>query len=183
VRPRRRGWPSVHAEMGACEGLPLEQDDLLPCGLPGRAAVGARQWPWNELTCTHAAQGGHLAVLEWARANGCLWDAQTCARAAPGGHLAVLQWAPPVGVCQRLPMGRADVHARSTGCNEAPGHGLVGARHGPSVGRRDERARSAGWWALRRAPVGVRPWLSVPVTSRPRTCAGAAKGAHTAVLQ
>ena len=36
---------------------------------------------------------GHLAVLEWARANGCPWDVFTCAFAAEGGHLAVLQWA------------------------------------------------------------------------------------------
>ena len=37
--------------------------------------------------------GGHLAVLQWARANGCDWDWSTCSEAAVGGHLAVLQWA------------------------------------------------------------------------------------------
>tara|TARA_B110000977_G_scaffold6923_1_gene9628 strand:- start:25726 stop:26136 length:411 start_codon:yes stop_codon:yes gene_type:complete len=36
--------------------------------------------------------GGHLEVLQWARANGCPWDEQTCAGAAQGGHLEVLQW-------------------------------------------------------------------------------------------
>ena len=40
-----------------------------------------------------AAMGGHLEVLQWARANGCAWDADTCRDAAGGGHLEVLQWA------------------------------------------------------------------------------------------
>jgi hypothetical protein len=44
-------------------------------------------------TCSYAAEGGHLAVLQWLRANGCPWDAFTCSVAAAGGHLAVLQWA------------------------------------------------------------------------------------------
>ena len=37
--------------------------------------------------------GGHLEVLQWARANGCPWDNRTCEAAAHGGHLEVLQWA------------------------------------------------------------------------------------------
>ena len=75
--------------------------------------------PWDEDTCTAAAggfrdeiedrmfqeyrgpsaadfaateRGGHLAVLQWAHANGCPWNASACAAAAAGGHLAVLQW-------------------------------------------------------------------------------------------
>ena len=40
-----------------------------------------------------AAWGGHLEVLQWARANGCPWDERTCKRAAEGGHLKLLQWA------------------------------------------------------------------------------------------
>jgi hypothetical protein len=42
--------------------------------------------------CTSAAAGGHLALLRWARANGCPWDEFTCTFAAGRGHLAVLQW-------------------------------------------------------------------------------------------
>ena len=38
-------------------------------------------------------RGGHLAVLQWARANGCAWDAWTCSKAAFKRHPAVLQWA------------------------------------------------------------------------------------------
>jgi len=49
--------------------------------------------PWDEDTCAYAAMNGHLAVLEWARANGCPWNEDTCAYAALNGHLAVLQWA------------------------------------------------------------------------------------------
>jgi hypothetical protein len=40
-----------------------------------------------------AAQGGHLRVLQWARANGCPWDVWTCIAAEEGGHQEVLQWA------------------------------------------------------------------------------------------
>ena len=47
----------------------------------------------SENTCAYAALRGHLAVLEWARQNGCRWDECTCYSAAEGGHLAVLQWA------------------------------------------------------------------------------------------
>ena len=49
--------------------------------------------PWNERTCATAAAGGHLEVLQWAHDNECPWDERTCALAAMGGHLAVLQWA------------------------------------------------------------------------------------------
>ena len=41
--------------------------------------------------CEYAASGGHLAVLQWARAQGCPWDEKTCSSAAENGHLAVLQ--------------------------------------------------------------------------------------------
>ena len=57
----------------------------------GRAR--ANGCPWNEWTCTNAANGGHLEVLQWARANGCLWSEETCWEAASHGHLEVLQWA------------------------------------------------------------------------------------------
>jgi hypothetical protein len=46
--------------------------------------------PWNELTCSEAAKGGHLEVLRWARQNGCPFDPGTCEWAAEGGHLEVL---------------------------------------------------------------------------------------------
>jgi hypothetical protein len=40
-----------------------------------------------------AAMGGHLHVLQWARAHHCPWDERTIGMAAQGGHLEVLQWA------------------------------------------------------------------------------------------
>ena len=49
--------------------------------------------PWDEKTCAGAAEGGHLGMLKWARENGCPWNEETCAKAAYGGHLEVLQWA------------------------------------------------------------------------------------------
>ena len=45
------------------------------------------------MTCWSAAAGGHLEVLQWARANGCRWNAWLCSGAAEGGHLEVLKWA------------------------------------------------------------------------------------------
>ena len=53
----------------------------------------AQGCPWYEWTCAEAAKNGHLAVLQWARAQGCPWDEETCSSAAMNGHLAVLQWA------------------------------------------------------------------------------------------
>ena len=43
--------------------------------------------------CAYAAEGGHLAVLQWARSEGRPWDERTCAKAAMNGHLEILQWA------------------------------------------------------------------------------------------
>jgi hypothetical protein len=41
--------------------------------------------PWDEDTCSGAAEGGHLAVLQWARANGCPWTGLTLVKARAGG--------------------------------------------------------------------------------------------------
>ena len=49
--------------------------------------------PGDAGTCTYAARGGHLEVLQWLRANGCPWNEWTCLHAAGGGHLVMLQWA------------------------------------------------------------------------------------------
>ena len=44
-------------------------------------------------TYLHAAEAGHLHILQWARANGCDWDEDTCSAAAEAGHLECLKWA------------------------------------------------------------------------------------------
>ena len=48
--------------------------------------------PWSEFTCSEAALGGHLKLLQWTRTNGFPWDRFTCTGAAKGGHLKLLQW-------------------------------------------------------------------------------------------
>ena len=54
-------------------------------------------------SCAFTAQGGHLAVLLWAREHGFAWDMTTCAEAARrGGHLELLL---AVGGRARLPVG------------------------------------------------------------------------------
>jgi len=66
----------------------------------GGGHLEALQWarkqdppcPWGVTTCSFAAGGGHLDVLRWLRGHGCPWDmVETCYAAA--GHLEVLQWA------------------------------------------------------------------------------------------
>jgi len=49
--------------------------------------------PWGS-TCTYAVLGGHLALLQWACAQvpPAPWDTSTCMAAAWGGHLKLLQW-------------------------------------------------------------------------------------------
>ncbi len=48
---------------------------------------------WNTWTCAYAARNGHLDILMWCRANGCPWSDSTCYNAAFNGHLEVLKWA------------------------------------------------------------------------------------------
>ncbi|KAG5175179.1 hypothetical protein JKP88DRAFT_351644 [Tribonema minus] len=58
-----------------------------------RGHLAVLQWaranacPWGVETCSRAAEGGHLDVLQWARANGCPWDGDTCDSAGFGGRL------------------------------------------------------------------------------------------------
>jgi len=86
--------------LGALDGSARER---FKSGLCRYAAKGGHlavlQWaraqgyPWDERTCAWAAENGHLDVLQWARAHGCPWEGMTCEMAAKNGHLAVLQWA------------------------------------------------------------------------------------------
>ena len=66
------------ASVGARERLPVGREDVRGGGArrePRDAAVGARErMPVGRDTCWAAAIGGHLEVLQWARANGCPWD-------------------------------------------------------------------------------------------------------------
>jgi hypothetical protein len=47
----------------------------------------------DEWTCAHAAEGGYLEILKWARANGCPWNEKTRIYAAMNGHVETLIWA------------------------------------------------------------------------------------------
>jgi len=39
----------------------------------------------------NAAVGGHLEVLQWARANGCTWNWKTCVKVAERGRREAIQ--------------------------------------------------------------------------------------------
>ena len=60
--------------------------------------------PWDEGTCSYAAEYGHLDCLKYAHENGCPWnediffdiyedESDTCSLAAGGGHLDCLKYA------------------------------------------------------------------------------------------
>jgi len=50
--------------------------------------------PWNEKTCTRAVEGGHLEILQWARAQDppCPWNGSPCKYAAGYGYPEILEW-------------------------------------------------------------------------------------------
>jgi hypothetical protein len=116
--------------------------------------------PWTARTCAYAARGGHLDVLQWAQASGCPWDELTCALAAKGGHLEVLQWARTNG----CPWSKQT-------CSSAAEGGHLDVLQRLPVGLVDMCSGSQGR-PYRRAPVGARQWLplgcgSGPVLRRP----------------
>ena len=74
--------------MGARERLSVGQEHVHVRGKEVLLWLRANGCPWDEETCTCAAEGGHLEVLQWARANGCPWDRQT--RQIASGH--ILEW-------------------------------------------------------------------------------------------
>ena len=83
--------------MVARERMPVEREDVRARGV-GRASRGATVGACERMsvghnTCSAAALGGHLEVLQWARANGCPWDATTCLHAKVGGNIELLNWA------------------------------------------------------------------------------------------
>ena len=46
-----------------------------------------------KMTCSKAAQNGHLECLKYAHENGCPWNEMTCSKAAENGHLECLKYA------------------------------------------------------------------------------------------
>jgi len=59
-----------------------------------RPCPPANGCPWEARTCSIAAAGGHLEVLQWAHVEeGCPWDSSTCKYAARAGHMEILRWA------------------------------------------------------------------------------------------
>jgi hypothetical protein len=54
--------------------------------------------PWNEWTCTYAAEGGHLEVLKWLKFQGAPWCRMSCSYAAAEGNLKILKYLKEQGV-------------------------------------------------------------------------------------
>ena len=56
--------------------------------------MGARErLPVGQVDVHGAAEGGHLEVLQWLRANGCPWDRETIIRARAIRHFEMANWA------------------------------------------------------------------------------------------
>jgi hypothetical protein len=128
--------------------------------------------------CAAAAEGGHLAVLQWLRANdewdghSCEWDEQTCVGAAQGGHLAVLQW------------------ARANGCEWDADTCSSAAQGGHLATLQWARANGCEWGELTCPAAAYGGHLAVLQWARANgcewdadTCLNAAQCGHLAVLQ
>ena len=66
--------------------------------------------------CSIAADGGHIEVIAWLRAQGCSWDKFTFFTAIRGGHLDLLQWLREQG----CPCDKEQGLAYATHCRNAP---------------------------------------------------------------
>jgi hypothetical protein len=49
--------------------------------------------PWDKFACSEAAKRGHLDCLTYLHEHGCPWDEFTCSEAAENGHLDCLKYA------------------------------------------------------------------------------------------
>ena len=135
---------------------------------------------FKRMFCSFSASGGHLAVLKWAQANGCLWDEMTYARDAENVHLGVQQCVGPLVLqgrnhvrdcCknrasqglpkssgQRLPLRRTDVRGRCL--RRVTRFSPVGAGSGLNLGQLDVR-QSCRIWAPRGPSVGKSPRVPI----------------------
>lgn len=48
--------------------------------------------PWDNWTCSSAAENDNLKALEWARSGGCAWDTHTFGAAARNGNIEMLAY-------------------------------------------------------------------------------------------
>ena len=76
------GWRCSEACVGLCSGRArtAARGTRTPARASGREAQGRPR-----------AEASAATGLQWARENGCPWDENTCSDAAQGGHLAALQ--------------------------------------------------------------------------------------------
>ena len=184
-----QGWAQTIAGRAAHAARALLPRRLLSQRLAAEGRLGALQWarltlriPWDAATCSMAARGGHLALLQWARANGCPWDEQLSWAAAVGGRLDVVEWATTEGYTwdQGLVWAGAaaagNLHVLEWSLSGRPGDHCR-----RSMPPRDSRPGHA---AARNGHLEVLQWLHArgcPLDAI--TCASAARGGHLEVLQ
>ncbi|AJF97552.1 ankyrin repeat protein [Pandoravirus inopinatum] len=86
-----------------CETPEQRQELIEALGMPDAPAESVARWvtnrklfeawEWDDRTCTQAARGGHLDVLQWALANGCPHeDRMIYDVAARSGCIDVIEW-------------------------------------------------------------------------------------------
>ena len=177
VHVHREGWERGGREVGEGTRMPVGRVDLRRCRgrrPPGGAAVVASERRSVERgTCTYAAEGGHLEVLQWARANGCPWNEDPCSE-------------PRQAATWRCCSGRARTALRGTSglapCRERrpPGGAAVGASERLLRGTADLRLAAGGGHleVLQWARANGCPWDERLAPSRAwRPPGGAAVGA------
>jgi hypothetical protein len=135
--------------------------------------------PWNEFACEAAARGGHLASLEWMRAQDppCPWGEITCTAVARAGNLEVLQWlraqSPP------CPWS-VDAFAAAASAGHLHLVQWMGTKGACPGGRAVCEAAAAG------GHLDVLQWLraqTAPCPWGPETCAAAAAAGRIEVLE
>lgn len=132
--------------------------------------------PWGMDVYSNAARGGHLGVLEWAWDNGCPWSvASTCAEAAEGGHLDVLRWAREKG----FPWGGSGLTSTKAAAGGHPDVLLWAIENGCPIS--DDalwRAAESGWSDVLR-------WIKENVngSTRHMLCVRAAEESRFSVLE
>jgi hypothetical protein len=168
------------------------------CGLPEAPQI-----------CAAAAGGGHLAVLQWLRANGCPWESDECAWgrgivacvAAGSDRLAALQWARANGcpwdrkACSAAAGGghlSVLQWARANGCEWDAGTCYEAIRGGHLGVLQWARVNGCEWnastWDMMMAAAGghlaVLQWLRANECPwSEHICHEAIRGGHLAVLQ
>ena len=145
----------------------------------------ANRCKWNpRAICRAAAESGNLEVLQWARDNGCHWNSDTCMSAARSGHLSVLQWARAQGCAWDFTTCRAAAKGGHLVVLQwAIANGCPTTQTWQTNGSLQSIAEAAAEFGQVEVLQWVEQCVGVGQIQLHRICEFAAKGGHLEVLQ